>query len=154
MAYFWRQHSSAAINYESYYKEPLAIISAFKKCCPLSEVSPHTGKVISDYRNMTNFTTNGLLNHCQTNWVKFLKCFDFQINYWLRKANGTADVLTCQGRWSEDQPHLQEAYHIQILLKSYNLALLVAISSPDGGPTFYDLLQTTYEAELFTSEVC
>jgi hypothetical protein len=39
------------------------------------------------------------------------------------------------------------------LLKSHNLGLLANILPPNGGSTFYDLLQTAYEADSFPSEI-
>jgi hypothetical protein len=66
LTYFSRKHSPAEINYEIYDKELLAIIQAFKEWRPLLEGSSHTIEVISDHQNLTYFTTNCLLNYCQT----------------------------------------------------------------------------------------
>jgi hypothetical protein len=94
VAYFSRKHSPAEINYEIYDKELLAIVQAFKEWHPLLKGSPHTIKVISNNRNLTYFTTNRLLNYRQTRWSEFLSCFDFKIDYTLRKAHSKANALT------------------------------------------------------------
>jgi hypothetical protein len=66
VVYFSSKHSPAEINYEIYDKELLEIVWAFKEWRPLLEGSPYTIEVISDYRNLTYFTSNCLLNYCQT----------------------------------------------------------------------------------------
>jgi hypothetical protein len=40
-----------------------------------------------------------------------------------------------------------------MLLKSNNFGLLADILPLNGGPTFYDLLQTAYEVDPFSSEI-
>jgi hypothetical protein len=152
-AYFSRKHSPAEINYEIYDKKPPAIVRAFKEWCPLLEGSPHTIEVISDHQNLTYFTTNRLLNYCQTRWSEFLSCFDFKIDYRPRKAYGKANPLISQGQRSDKDSDLQEVYHTQTLLKSHNLSLLADIPPPNRNSTFYDLLQTMYEADPFSSEI-
>jgi hypothetical protein len=49
MAFVLRKHFPAKIYYEIYDKELLAIVQAFKECCPLLEGSLHTIQVISDH---------------------------------------------------------------------------------------------------------
>jgi hypothetical protein len=66
VVYFSRKYSPAKINYEIYDKELLAIVQAFEEYLPLLECFPHTIEVISDYQNLTYFTTNRLLNYPQT----------------------------------------------------------------------------------------
>jgi hypothetical protein len=153
VAHLSRKHFPAEINYEIYDKEFLAIVWAFKEWRPLLEGSPHTIKVISDYRNLTYFTTNLLLNYRQTRWSEFLSHFDFKINHRLRKEHGKANTLTCLGQESDKDSDLQEVYRTQTLLKSPDLGFLAYISPPTGGPTFYDLLHTTYETDTFPSEI-
>jgi hypothetical protein len=63
VAYFSRKHSLAEIHYEIFNKELLAIIRAFKEWCPLLKGSPYTITVIFDYRNLTYFITNHLVNY-------------------------------------------------------------------------------------------
>jgi hypothetical protein len=62
VAYFFRKHFPAKINYKIYNKEYLAIIWAFKVSHRLLEGSPHTHEVTSDYQNLTYFPTKRLLN--------------------------------------------------------------------------------------------
>jgi hypothetical protein len=97
VAYFSRKHFPAEINYEIYDKELLTIVWAFKEWYLLLEGFPHTIEVISDHRNLTYFTTNRLLNYCQTQWSEFLSRFDFKIDYRPGKAHGEANPLSCQG---------------------------------------------------------
>jgi hypothetical protein len=129
VSYFSRKHSPAEINYRIYDKEIPVIVQTFKEWCPLLEGCPHTIEVISDYQNLTYFTTNYLFNYCQTRWSEFFSCFDFKIHYRSRKAHSKANALTCQGQGSENDSDLQEVYHIQTLLKSHNLGLLEDILS-------------------------
>jgi hypothetical protein len=60
VAYFSTKHFPGEINSEIYDKELLAIVWAFKQWHPLLECSPSTIYIISDYQNLTNFTTNYL----------------------------------------------------------------------------------------------
>jgi hypothetical protein len=40
-----------------------------------------------------------------------------------------------------------------MLMKLHNLGFLMNISSPNGGPTFHDLILTMHEADFFPSQV-
>jgi hypothetical protein len=66
IAYFSRKHSPAEMDYEIYDKELLTIVRAIKEWHPLLEVSPNTIEVVSNHQNLTYFTSNLLLNYCQT----------------------------------------------------------------------------------------
>jgi hypothetical protein len=63
VADFSRKHCSAAINYEIYNKELLAIMWAFTERHLLLNGSLHTIEVIVNHQNPTYFTTNRLLNY-------------------------------------------------------------------------------------------
>jgi hypothetical protein len=63
VTYFSRKYSLAKINYEIYDKRFLAIVWTFKEWHSLLEGSSHTIEVITDYQNLTYFTTNHLLNY-------------------------------------------------------------------------------------------
>jgi hypothetical protein len=66
VAYCLRNQSPSEINYETYDKELLVIVWAYRECCLILEGSPHTIEVVSDHQNLTYFTTNPLLYYCQT----------------------------------------------------------------------------------------
>jgi hypothetical protein len=95
VAYFSRKSSPAEINHEIYNEDLLAIVCTFKKWLPLLEGSPHTLEVISNHQNLMYFTTNYLLNYCQTHWSEFLSYYDITIDYEYRKGHGKADTFTC-----------------------------------------------------------
>jgi hypothetical protein len=147
VAYFSRKHSPAEINYKIYDKKLLAFVQALKKWRTLLEGSPHTIEVISYHQNMTYLTTNHLLNYHQTPWMEFLSPFGFKINHRLRMAHGNSDALIWQGKETDEDSDLYEVYGTPTLLKSRNLSLLRNILLPNGGPTFFDLLQTVCEAD-------
>jgi hypothetical protein len=69
------------------------------------------------------------------------------------ESNVKANTLTHWRRESEDELDLGEASYTQTLLKSHNVGSVAGILLPDGGSTFYSLLQITYETDPFPSEV-
>ena len=72
VAFYSKKHSPAECGYPIYDKELLAIVLAFKHWRPLLEGATHPIQVITDHRNLVDFTTNRLLNYCQSEWSEFL----------------------------------------------------------------------------------
>jgi hypothetical protein len=62
IAFYFRKISSAEANYDIYNKELLAIIAAFQKWRVYLEGSKHTVKILTNYKNLTYFTTTKKLN--------------------------------------------------------------------------------------------
>jgi RNase H-like domain found in reverse transcriptase len=50
--------------------------------------------VLTDYKNLTYFTTTKALNRRQVRWAEFLASYNFQINYQKGIENGRADALS------------------------------------------------------------
>ena len=101
VASFSSKHSAQECNYEIYDKELLAIIKALEEWRPELQGTQDPFEVITDHKNLEDFTTTKALNQRQVRWSEFLSGFNFRIVYRPGTKAIRPDALS---RKSEDRP--------------------------------------------------
>jgi hypothetical protein len=94
VAFYSKKLHGPELNYQIHDKELMAIIEAFKEWKPYLSGTTHPVKVLTDHKNLVNFTTTKELNKRQTRWAEFLSEFNFTISYRKGSENGRADALS------------------------------------------------------------
>jgi hypothetical protein len=84
----------AELNYDIYNKEFLIIVAAFQEWRVYLEGLKYQVLVLTDYKNLTYFTTTKVLNRRQVRWAEFLVSYNFQIYYQKGLENGRVDILS------------------------------------------------------------
>jgi hypothetical protein len=59
-------------------------------------------KILTDYKNLTWFTTIKVLNRRQVRWAEILASYNFQIYYQKGSENGRADTLNRRADYREN----------------------------------------------------
>ena len=80
-------------NYNIYDKELLTIIALLRHQRMYYKGAPQL-TILSDYKNLTYFTTTKELTRRQSRWSKILRQYKFEIQYTLGKDNTRADALS------------------------------------------------------------
>ena len=65
VAYYSKKMSALELNYDIHNKELLAIVAAFQQWRVYLEGSQYQVQVLTDYKNLTQFTTTKVLNRRQ-----------------------------------------------------------------------------------------
>ena len=94
--FFSRKLNDAEVNYDTYDKEMLAIVAAFKHWRPYLLHSLHQVVIYSDHHNLEYFMTPRKLNPRQNRWYIHLMEFDFIIKWRPGSQMGKADALSRQ----------------------------------------------------------
>jgi len=89
-----RKLNPAAINYDVYDKEILAVVFSLRKNRPYLQGAEHKTTIFSDHQNLTYFKSAILLNRRQAGWAEELKQYNFQLLYQKGAANAKADILS------------------------------------------------------------
>ena len=93
VAYHSRKLSAPEQNYDVHDKELLAIVDALKHWRVYAESSSEL-TILSDHKNLVQFTTTKVLNKRQVRWAEMLGQYKFRIVYTPGKDNGRADALS------------------------------------------------------------
>ena len=125
VAYFSKKMLPAECNYSIGEKELLAIVNAFQEWRHYLEGAAHQITVLSDHKNLKEFTSTMKLNRRQARWAEKLASYDFIITHIPGKTNGRADALT---RRSGDLPREgDEHYNPEssiLSLKNFSISAL------------------------------
>jgi len=84
------------LNYDTHDKELLAIFEAFWNWCHYLEGSASPIDVVTDHKNLENFSTSKVLSHRQARWSEFLSQFNLVIRFHPGKLGAKPDALTRQ----------------------------------------------------------
>ena len=102
VAYFARKLSSAEQNYEIHDKELLAIVASLQQWRVYAEGAPGL-TVLTDHKNLLQFTTTKQLNRRQVRWAELLGQYKFVIRYTPGKDNGKADALSRRADFMDEK---------------------------------------------------
>ncbi|CEP10309.1 hypothetical protein, partial, partial [Parasitella parasitica] len=94
IAFHSRKLLPAEINYQTYDKELLAIVDAFKHWRQYLEFSTEPTTFITDHKNLEYFNTTRNLTRRQVRWAEILGDYNFKIVYRPGKQNPVADALS------------------------------------------------------------
>ena len=64
IAFLFKKYLPVECNYEIYDKELMAIINCFEEWRAELKSSPHSIRVLSDYKNLEYFVSTNLLSYC------------------------------------------------------------------------------------------
>jgi transposase InsO family protein len=93
VAYHSKKFTSAEENYDVHDKELLAVVVSLEHWRIYAE-SCSDLVILSDHKNLVNFTTTKTLNRRQVRWAELLGQYKFKIVYTPGKDNGRADALS------------------------------------------------------------
>lgn len=94
VTFYWKEHSSAEVNYEMYDKELMAFVWAIKEWRAELLSAEYLILVFSDHQNLKYFMSNENISRRQARWAEFLSRFNFELTYRPGKAGGKPDALT------------------------------------------------------------
>ncbi|KAM0713385.1 hypothetical protein Q7P37_010347 [Cladosporium fusiforme] len=94
VAYLSRKMTPAELNYEIHNKELLAIVEAFRHWRIYLEGHLEEITVITDYKNLTKYTTTKELTPRQIRWYQDLATFKMRIHYRKGSENARADAMS------------------------------------------------------------
>ena len=96
-----RKFTPAQVNYPTHEQEILAIIETLIKY--EDKLLGRNFMVVTDYRSLEFFKTQGELSRRQVRWSEYLGQYDFRFHYISGKTNVVSDVLSRYHE--EDGPH-------------------------------------------------
>ncbi|EEA26632.1 retrovirus polyprotein, putative [Talaromyces marneffei ATCC 18224] len=94
VAYYSKKLIDAELNYEIHDKELLAIIRALQHWRVYLEGAKYLVRIITDYKNLTYFTTTKVLMRRQARWSEIFGNYYFIIEHYKGKENERADALS------------------------------------------------------------
>ena len=109
VAYYLRTMTKQEVNYNIYDKELLAIVDLLKHqriYCSMSKYQVH---VITDYKNLTYFTSIKELNRRQVRQVEELANYNFRVTYQKGSENARADTLSRRLDYKNNKTHVSHA---------------------------------------------
>jgi hypothetical protein len=94
VSFISRKLSQAALNYDVFDKEMLAIVFSLRKWRNFLQGAEHKTIVYSDHQNLTYFKTAVSLNRTQARWAEELQAYTFDLFYRKGSSNEKADTLS------------------------------------------------------------
>ena len=94
IAFYSHTFFTPKLNYNIHNKELLAIFEAFKVWRYYLESLHLLVDVITDYKNLTYFSTTKILTRCQARWSKYLSQFNLIVHFCLGHLRKKPDTLT------------------------------------------------------------
>ncbi|KAI1007123.1 hypothetical protein K3495_g1088 [Podosphaera aphanis] len=135
VAFMTKRMIPAECNYEIFDEQLPAIVHAFETwSSELGSVEVST-LILTDRKNLEQFTTTKKLNRRQARWNELLSEFEFKIVFRPGKQGGKPDALT---RISSDRPlsidddRNRNRHQNQIMLKPHQILRSVSASVPDN----------------------
>ena len=108
VAYYLRQMSLAEQNYDIHDKELLAIVASLRHQRMYCESALQL-TILSDYKNLTYFTTTKELTRRQSRQSEILGQYKFEIQYTLGKDNARANTLSRRPDYIEGKEPISHA---------------------------------------------
>jgi len=94
VAYYSQTLTAPELNYDTHNKELLAIFEAFWNWRHYLEGSASPIDIVTDHKNLENFSTSKVLSHQQARWSEFLSQFNLVIRFCPGKLSAKPDALT------------------------------------------------------------
>jgi hypothetical protein len=94
VAYMSKSMTAPERNYDIGDKEALAIIKPLQHWRHWLEGTKEPIEILTDHKNLMNFSKPQILNQRQACWLQALQCFNFNIGYRPGTRNSAADALS------------------------------------------------------------
>lgn len=129
VAYMSKSMTPAERNYDIGDKETLAIVKPLQHWRHWLEGTRLPIEILTDHKNLENFSNPRILNQRQTRWLHTLQKYNFVIGYRPGQQNSAADALSWQPELKQELEELEKMGTLFLKEKFVELNLIAADSN-------------------------